>query len=92
MNTNSLASSSSSSSSSSSAALSEVEASKRGHAKGHFVEFCSIMNTNSSKLLVNPPVESGARARKARHGQGQSWDGLVMERASFSPARRAPAR
>ena len=23
--------------------------------------------------------------------QGQSWDGLVMERASFSPGRRAPA-
>jgi hypothetical protein len=39
--------------------------------------------------LVNPHVESGARARKARHGQGQSWDGLVMERASLSPRRRA---
>jgi hypothetical protein len=42
--------------------------------------------------LVNPPVESGARARKARNGQGQRWDRLVMERASFSPGRRAPAR
>ena len=37
-------------------------------------------------------VGSGTRARKARHGQGQSWDGLVMERASLSPGRRAPAR
>ena len=53
---------------------------------------CRFSTIMFQRYLVNPPVESGGRARKARHGQGQSWDWLVMERASFSPGWRAPAR
>ena len=33
-----------------------------------------------------------ASRAKARHGQGRGWGGLVMERASFSLGRQAPAR
>jgi hypothetical protein len=33
-----------------------------------------------------------SREQKARRGQGQGWGGLVMERASFSLGRQAPAR
>ena len=33
-----------------------------------------------------------SKSTKARHGQGPGWDGLVMERASFSLGRQAPAR
>ena len=32
------------------------------------------------------------QAHEARHGQGQGWGGLVMERASFSLGQQAPAR
>jgi hypothetical protein len=40
-----------------------------------------------------PPVgKLGRRETEARHVQSQSWGGLVMERASFSLGRQAPAR
>ena len=50
----------------------------------------STATTASSHMVAVRWRES--REQKARRGQGQGWGGLVMERASFSLGRQAPAR